>query len=96
MRKLSVLAAMLAAPALALAGNPDSRQEASYKLTERVAGQATGEHFKFDYVNPDDPEGKPPAVQKVVTKLPRRGRFDPSVPGSCGATRCHVAGTPSA
>jgi hypothetical protein len=82
---LAACAGVAALPAFALAGS-DSRQEASYTLTEELAGQGTGERFEFDYVNPDDPTAKPPAVQKVVTKLPRRGRYDVSVPGSCGAT----------
>ena len=87
-RPLTLLAwaCVISVPALAFAGQPDSRQEATYRLTEELAGQGTGEVFHFDYVNPDDPEGKPPAVEKVVTKLPRRGRFDTSVPASCGAT----------
>lgn len=79
------LAGVAAVPALALAGS-SSRQEASYKLTEELPGHGTGEHFKFDYVDPDNPAAKPPAVEKVVTKLPRRGHFDVTVPGSCGAT----------
>jgi hypothetical protein len=87
-RSLTLLACagVVSIPALALAGGPDSRQESKYTLTGELAGQGTGERFEFDYVNPDDPEGKPPAVEKVVTKLPRRGRYDVSVPGSCGAT----------
>jgi hypothetical protein len=79
------LAGAAAVPALALAGS-DARQEARYTLTEKLAGQETGERFKFDYVNPDDPDAKPPAVEKVVTKLPRRGHFDTSVPASCEAS----------
>jgi len=73
-------------PALALAGGGDSRQDATYKLTQKKPGQGTAEKFKFDYVNPDDPQGKPPAVERVVTKLPPGGRFDASVPGSCTAS----------
>jgi hypothetical protein len=60
-------------------------QTSSYTLTQKRIARPTGEHFKFDYVNPDDPDAKPPAVQKVVTVLPRGGRYDPSVPGSCTA-----------
>ena len=88
MRNIVLTAALaaVALPALALAGGPDSRQDASYKLTQKQAGKSTGERFKFDYVNPGDPEAKPPAVERVVTKLPRRGRFDVSVPGSCTAS----------
>ncbi len=76
----------IAVPALALAGGPNSRQDATYKLTQTKPSSPTAERFKFDYVNPDDPEAKPPAVEKVITKLPPGGRFDASVPGSCTAT----------
>ena len=88
MKNIALTAALaaVALPALALAGGPDSRQDASYKLTQKQTGKSTGERFKFDYVNPSDPEAKPPAVERVVTKLPRRGRFDVSVPGSCTAS----------
>jgi hypothetical protein len=63
-----------------------SRQEASFTLSEQRTGRATAERFAFDYVNPDDPEAKPPAVRRVVTVLPRGARYDPSVPGSCTAS----------
>ncbi|HYH61039.1 MAG TPA: hypothetical protein VD766_04165 [Solirubrobacterales bacterium] len=86
MKKLFVSFVVLVVPALALAGDSDSRQEATYKLTATAPGNATGEAFKFDYVNPDDPGAKPPAVSKVVTKLPKRAKFDVTVPGSCDAT----------
>jgi hypothetical protein len=75
-----------AVPGFALAGGPNSRQDATYKLTQTQPSSSTAEKFNFDYVNPDDPEGKPPAVEKVITKLPPGARFDPSVPGSCTAS----------
>jgi hypothetical protein len=68
------------------AADEASRQTASYTLTEKRPGLSTAEHFKFDYVNPDDPGGKPPAVRKVVTLLPHTARYDVSVPGSCTAS----------
>jgi hypothetical protein len=74
----------LAAP-LALAGG-GSRQSADFELTSKQPSASTGEHFVVDYVNPDDPAAKPPAVQKVVTVLPRRARYDTRVPGSCTAS----------
>jgi len=86
MSNFALALVVLALPSLALAGGSDSRQEATFKLTSAAPGNATGERFKFDYVNPDDPEAKPPAVEKVVTKLPKRASFDVSVPGSCTAT----------
>jgi hypothetical protein len=83
-----LLAAALATTALAqqYGGSGGSRQVAEYTLSERKEGRPTAARLLVDYQNPDDPEAKPPAVRKVVTVLPKRGRFDPSVPGSCTAT----------
>lgn len=39
----------------------------------------------IDYINPGDPEAKPPAVQKVTTVLPKGARFNVRVPDSCTA-----------
>jgi hypothetical protein len=68
----------------ALAGG--SRQEAHLTLGSQRAHHATSEHFVVDYRNPGDPSGKPPAVRRVVTVLPRRAHYDPSVPASCTAS----------
>jgi hypothetical protein len=76
------LFALLAAVAWAADG---SRQTSSYTLTSTLPGRSTSEHFKFDYVNPDDPAAKPPAVRHVETILPHGARYDTSVPGSCTA-----------
>ena len=77
-------AALLAGAAMALAGG--SRQEAHYTLSSHRPHHGTGEHFVFDYRNPDDPKAKPPAVRRVVTILPRHAHYKPSVPGSCTAS----------
>ena len=79
-------AAVLAASAVAVAATDSPYQSSSYTLTQERTARPTGEHFQFDYVNPDDPEGKPPAVKEVVTILPRGARYDASVPGSCTAS----------
>jgi hypothetical protein len=71
---------------LALAGYDATRQTASFTLTEQRPAKSTGERFVFDYVNPDDPAAKPPAVQRVRTLLPKGAFYDPSVPGSCTAS----------
>ena len=34
-------------------------------MTQTQPASPTGEHFVFDYVNPDDPAAKPPAVRRV-------------------------------
>jgi len=79
---LAVLA-LVAGVALAAEG---PYQTSEYTLTKKRPAHPTGEHFKFDYVNPDDPDAKPPAVKKVVTILPRGAHYDASVPGSCTAS----------
>jgi hypothetical protein len=78
-----VLAGVCAAAALA--ADP-SYQSSSYTLSAKRPAHATAEHFKFDYVNSEDPEGKPPAVKRVVTILPKGARYDASVPASCTAS----------
>ena len=87
MRWLVASAALLLAlpGAVALAGD-GSRQAASFKLTETRPAASTAARLQVDYVNPDDPAAKPPAVRQVVTILPRGARYDPSVPGSCTAS----------
>jgi hypothetical protein len=77
-------AALLAGAATALAGG--SRQEAHYTLSSHRPHHGTAEHFVFDYRNPKDPKAKPPAVRQVVTILPRRAHYNPSIPGSCTAS----------
>jgi hypothetical protein len=83
-RALVICGALLALTTSALAQEA-SYQESSYTLTQTRPDRPTGEDFRFDYVNPDDPEAKPPAVRRVVTVLPRGARYDTSVPGSCTA-----------
>ena len=80
------LAALAALAGIAVAAGSTDRQTSSYTLTETRPGSPTSERFVFDYVNPDDPEAKPPAVKKVVTILPRGARYDTSAPELCAAT----------
>ena len=86
MRATLLSVAVVAVSAVAAQALDSSWQTSSYTLTETRTARPTGEHFQFDYVNPEDPAAKPPAVREVVTILPRGGRYDPSVPGSCTAT----------
>jgi hypothetical protein len=85
-RLAALTALVLAVTAIAVVAQESSYQSSSYTLTETRTARPTGEHFQFDYVNPDDPDAKPPAVTKVVTVLPRGARYDASVPGSCTAS----------
>ena len=64
----------------------DSRQAAALLLTSSVPASSSGWRFEVDYVNPLDPEGKPPAVRRVVTQLAPGASFDTSVPGRCTAS----------
>ena len=73
-------AALFADFAVSQAG---SRQTSSYTLTEKRPNRSTAERFRFDYVNPNAPDEKPPPVRRVVTILPHTARYDPTVPGSC-------------
>jgi hypothetical protein len=83
-RALFIVAVLAALAGVALAAEP--YQTSEYTLSQQRPDRPTGEHFKFDYVNPDDPDAKPPAVKEVVTILPKGARYDASVPGSCTAS----------
>jgi hypothetical protein len=84
-RTIALALALAALAAGMAAAVDDAYQTSEYTLDQKRPHRPTGEHFKFDYVNPDDPDAKPPAVTRVVTILPRGARYDPSVPGSCAA-----------
>jgi hypothetical protein len=82
-----VIGAVLVSTAVAYAQYDGSAYQTSeYTLDQKRPDRPTAEHFKFDYVNPDDAEAKPPAVKRVVTILPKGARYDASVPGSCTAS----------
>src|SRR4051794_7129348 len=63
-----------------------SRQTAKATFVEQRPGVPTAVTFAVDYVNPDDPNGKPPAVRTVIETLARDARFNTSVPAECAAT----------
>jgi hypothetical protein len=63
-----------------------SRQTAEARLLEQRPGVPTALTFSADYVNPDDPDAKPPAVRTVVETLAQGAHFDTSVPERCGAS----------
>jgi hypothetical protein len=84
-RALLIVAVLAAFAGIALAAE-GPYQTSDYTLSQKRVARPTGEHFVFDYVNPDDPEAKPPAVKKVVTILPKGAKYDASIPGSCTAS----------
>ncbi len=73
-------------PGFASAQDDTSRQTANLAFAEQRPGVASALAFEIDYRNPDDPDGKPPAVSKVVTTLASGAQFDTSVPERCAAT----------
>ncbi len=74
-------------PALALAqGSDGDRQDIKFGFTTAKADAPTGLKLEIDYMNPDDPDSKPPAVRSVIEKLARRARIDTSAPQLCTAT----------
>jgi hypothetical protein len=75
--------ALAAAPALAGTG---SRQSAKVVFVEHRPGLPSALAFDVDYVNPSDPQGKPPAVRTVFETLAQDARFDTSVPARCDAS----------
>lgn len=76
--------ALLIGASAALGAGP--RQTATATLSQDRPNRSTAEHFVFDYVNPDDPGAKPPAVSQVRTILPTGAKYDTSVPESCTAS----------
>lgn len=91
-------AAFVALLGAALAGQPgawadsSSRQTAQLLLTSSEPGASSGWRFEVDYVDPADPEGKPPAVRRVVTRLASGAGFDTSVPARCTASDAQLMG----
>lgn len=84
---LALLAALTPVQlALAGAGDDDARQRAKVKFTDEREKESTGLRIEIDYMNPDDPGGKPFAVRRIVTTLRHGARIDTSVPKRCDAS----------
>jgi hypothetical protein len=77
------LAILVAAPAT---GTDDSRQSASFFFDRTKPRKSSGALESIDYVNPSDPQAKPPAVRRVVIEAARGARWDTSVPDRCVAS----------
>jgi hypothetical protein len=78
-------ACALAAP-LAIAQDDASYQSASIEFGTTEPATPTHEDIIIDYVNPDDPEGKPQAVRKVETFLQGGARYDAAAVPVCEAS----------
>lgn len=78
----AILALWLAASASAQQGQ---RQTFELGLTTERPGASTGFVEAIDYLNPEDPQAKPFAVEVVVVRLPNGAAVDTSVPEHCDA-----------
>lgn len=79
---------MTASATGAVAADPTpeaARQTAVVDFTTDRPATSTGLRDVIDYVNPDDPDGKPYAVRKVVVTLAPGSTIDTSVPAKCTA-----------
>jgi hypothetical protein len=85
-RIAAVAAVALASLPVAAGAQSESRQSAASEFVESRPGEPTGLRLAIDYVNPSDPNAKPPAVQKVVVKLQPGTSIDTSVPALCKAS----------
>lgn len=83
---LVALACALGAVAPAAAGAQSGvRQSSELLFDQEQPGVPTGLTLSIDYVNPDDPSAKPPAVRTVVEELAAGAQIDTSVPDLCTA-----------
>ena len=77
------MASLAAAPS-ADAASRIGHYEAHFTTT--APGSPSGRVYEVDFVNPDDPDGKPPSVQHVHLQLPAGARYD-----SDAAPQCHAS-----
>jgi hypothetical protein len=78
-----ILCAALPAGAGAQAG---ARQSAQLRFVESEPGRPSALTLSIDYVNPADPNAKPPAVRTVVEDLATGAQIDTSIPDRCPAS----------
>jgi hypothetical protein len=90
-RRALAMTAALAAALPATAGAAPIRQAFTGTFTSATPGASTGYRLAIDYFKPGDPQGKAPAVQRVVQQLHAGSRLDTSVPPRCGASDAELA-----
>ena len=87
MRRAAATAIVLALTAGAAVGQGDGvRQTASIEFDKKRPSKPVHEQISIDYVNPDDPDGKPPAVRRVETLLQGGARYDTAGIAQCEAS----------
>jgi hypothetical protein len=91
MKRTPVAVALIVLSVAPLAAGQDgSRQAVDLVFDEQRPGRATGSRLAIDYVNPNDPQAKPPAVQKVVIAYAPGTVIDTSVPARCEASNAEL------
>jgi hypothetical protein len=76
---------LAAGAGVALAQGDGVRQAASVDFSTGKPARPMNQQLSIDYVNPDDPEAKPPAVRKVETVLQGGARYDTTGIAQCKA-----------
>ena len=101
-RRWSAAAAMAATAAVALtaqasAGADSPRATYGDVFTSGVPGASTGRSYAIDYLNPDDPGGKPHPFSHLHLELAEGARFDTTAIPQCNAPDAEIMATgPSA
>jgi hypothetical protein len=72
--------------ALASAQSEAPRQTYSERFTTDEPGAPTGRAYAIDWLNPDNPEGKPPSFSHLRVELAEGARFDTSAIPQCRAS----------
>ena len=91
----AVVAVVSAANASAVSDPP--RQTYRDRFTTDVPGASTGRNYAIDYVNPQDPEGKPHAFSHLHLELADGARFDTTAMPQCKSSDAElIAAGPSA
>ena len=75
--------ASISVPALA---QEQSRQSYSLTFTTEVPNSSSGSRLAIDYRDPENPKGKPPAVETIIQRFHRGTVIDTSVPPRCQAS----------
>jgi hypothetical protein len=72
------------------------RQTASVRFTSTTPGSLSGVDWAMDYRNPNDPNGKPPALARSIATFPPGSRIDTDAPVHCDASDAElILGGPS-
>jgi hypothetical protein len=80
------LGSALALTGVAAGQGGGDRQDASVEFRQDRPDRGTAMRVKIDYMNPNNPGGKPFSVRRVVMALARGSRIRTGVPAKCRAT----------